>query len=64
MKLINANIAGAIIYVSIPFTYFLDWAFFETKISVIELVGMGVIVLSNVALAIYKGCYQIQSHKI
>jgi drug/metabolite transporter (DMT)-like permease len=41
---------AVLIYVAIPLTYFLDWAFIGREISTVELFGAGVIFTTNISI--------------
>jgi drug/metabolite transporter (DMT)-like permease len=55
LKYLTASMSGVLIYLAIPFSYVLDFLFFGTLISRIEIIGASLIVGVNVVLGILKG---------
>ena len=45
---------AVLIYVAIPLTYFLDWIFIGREISVVELMGAGVIFITNISIVLLR----------
>ena len=55
MKFVTAAISGSLIYMAIPVSYVLDFAFFDRQMNIIELFGVALILVVNVTLGILKG---------
>jgi len=47
--------SGILIYVAIPFSYALDFIFYGKKLGVEELIGVSLIVITNVVIGYLKG---------
>lgn len=47
--------SGILIYVAIPFSYFLDFVFYGKKLGVEESIGVSLIVVTNVIIGYLKG---------
>ena len=59
MRFIPGSLAGVLIYVAIPTSYILDVAILGTKVGLLELIGVAIIVLTNmlIGLADHYGCF-------
>jgi len=55
MRFLTAAISGSLIYIAIPVSYILDFAFFGRKTGALELAGVALILVVNVTLGILKG---------
>jgi drug/metabolite transporter (DMT)-like permease len=55
MKWVTAAMSGVLIYVAIPFSYFLDFVFYGKKLGVEESIGVSLIVVTNVIIGYLKG---------
>lgn len=51
-SLITAGMAGIIIYVAVPISYILDYLFLHTKIGYLEIVGVCIIVITNILIGV------------
>lgn len=49
-KFITAGMAGILIYIAVPIGYVLDYLFLHTQIGGIEILGVGIIVGTNVII--------------
>ena len=49
-RFISAGMAGILIYVAVPMGYILDYLFLHTKIGTLEIIGVGIIVGSNIVI--------------
>ena len=51
-----AAMAGILIYTAIPVSYVLDFLVFKTKVGYLEIIGVAVIVLTNVTVGLIEFC--------
>ena len=51
-SIITAGMAGILIYIAVPIGYILDYLFFNTHIGLLEIIGVCIIVGTNVVIGI------------
>lgn len=56
MKFIPGSLAGVLIYVAVPTAYILDVAFLGTHVGALEIIGVVLIVGTNMLIGIIEYC--------
>lgn len=55
-RFMPAAMAGVLIYTAIPVSYLLDFFVFKTKVGYLELIGVAIIVVTNVTIGLIEAC--------
>ena len=54
-KLISATMAGILLYITVPFSYILEYFIYGKAIGYMEVIGAVLIVTTNVLIGVLKG---------
>lgn len=55
-KFMPAAMSGVLFYIAIPVSYLLDFLVFKTKSEYLELIGVALIVTTNVIIGLTEAC--------